>query len=168
MSGELKPCPVCGNRAFLSITGVPGHRSVWCLTDGCLRMPPRETAEEAAAAWNTRAELSSLRGEAVAWMYERGAPFPVRYIHDMRTPAYLTDGEGWTETPLYARPTPDSDVIGRLVGALDDTQATLSAVKAEATVDGGGTCVWIAETLHAQMVTIAVALASLPSAVKKP
>lgn len=67
-----------------------------------------------------------------------------------------------------AHSTPGSDVIGRLVGALNDTQATLSAVKAEATVDGGGTCVWIAETLHAQMVTIAVALASLPSAVKKP
>lgn len=49
--------------------------------------------------------------EPVAWMYERGGPFPVRYIHDQRTPAYLepvdhgfglTSGE-WTETPLYAR-----------------------------------------------------------------
>lgn len=59
----------------------------------------------------------------------------------------------------------EADVIGRLVGALNDTQATLSAVKAEATVDGGGTCVWIAETLHAQMVTIAATLASLPDTV---
>lgn len=32
------------------------------------------------------------------WVYERAAPFPARYIHEERTKAYLTDGEGWTET----------------------------------------------------------------------
>lgn len=57
--------------------------------------------------------LAAIDGaEPVAWMYERGGPFPVRYIHDQRTPAYLepvdhgfgiTSGE-WTETPLYADP----------------------------------------------------------------
>jgi len=51
---ELLPCPVCGNRAFLSITGIPGHRSVWCLTEQCLRMAPRETEAEAITAWNRR------------------------------------------------------------------------------------------------------------------
>lgn len=49
------------------------------------------------------------RPEPVAWMYERAAPFPVRYIHDQRTPAYLTDGVGWTETPLYALPKDKTD-----------------------------------------------------------
>lgn len=36
--------------------------------------------------------------------------------------------------------------------ALSDTQSTMSAVKAEAVVDGGGTCLWIAERLNEQMV----------------
>lgn len=49
-----------------------------------------------------------MRNDAkpAAWMYERGAPFPVRYIHDVRMPAYLANADGWTETPLYAALTP--------------------------------------------------------------
>ncbi len=41
--------------------------------------------------------------------------------------------------------------VEALEGALSDTQSTLSAVKAEAIVDGGGTCIWIAEALNQQM-----------------
>lgn len=54
----LKPCPICGNRAFLSITGTPGARSVFCLTDLCLRLPTRPSEAEAIEAWNRRALLT--------------------------------------------------------------------------------------------------------------
>lgn len=45
-------CPICGNRAMLLSSP---YNSVWCVTDGCLRMPPRASADEAIAAWNRRA-----------------------------------------------------------------------------------------------------------------
>lgn len=48
--------------------------------------------------------------------------------------------------------------VERLRYALDDTQSTLSAVKAEAIVDGGGTCLWIAEKLNQQMIDNRAAL----------
>lgn len=52
-----------------------------------------------------QAERETLaRMEPVAWMYERKGPWPARYFHDKRAPAYLDEGEGWTETPLYALP----------------------------------------------------------------
>ncbi len=55
----------------------------------------------------------STAGEPVAWLYECGEPFPVRYIHDVRMPAYLADEDGWTETPLYAATPPHtSDTAG--------------------------------------------------------
>ena len=46
---------------------------------------------------------AAAKPSPVAWMYERGGPFPARYIHDTRHPAYLDDkrGGGWTETPLF-------------------------------------------------------------------
>jgi hypothetical protein len=46
--------------------------------------------------------LSAMYAKPIAWMYERHDPFPARYIHADRTPAYLADGDGWIETPLYA------------------------------------------------------------------
>lgn len=54
----LEPCPRCGNRAFVTIEG-----EVWCVTDRCLKLPPRETKAEAITAWNTRATLSALKAE---------------------------------------------------------------------------------------------------------
>lgn len=51
---SLLPCPRCNNRAFL-VDFPGGAKEVWCVTDRCLRLPPRETAAEAAEAWNTRA-----------------------------------------------------------------------------------------------------------------
>jgi len=62
----LLPCPICGNRAFL----MPGHRSVWCVTDRCLRMPPRETDVEAIAAWNTRHNSHGSDMQHVAYFDE--------------------------------------------------------------------------------------------------
>lgn len=61
----LELCPLCGNRAFTVIANEPGHRAVWCLTDGCLRLPPRESEAAAITAWNTRT-LASTTADAVA------------------------------------------------------------------------------------------------------
>jgi hypothetical protein len=57
-------------------------------------------------------------------------------------------------------PSPDRQDVERLREALEDTQATLSAVKAEAIVDGGGTCLWIAEKLNQQMIDNRAALST--------
>lgn len=77
--------------------------------------------------------------EPIAWMYERGEPFPVRYIHDRRTPAYLdppvdhgfgvTKSE-WTETPLFSRP---SSPVGyeELLAAADRAVGFLSGLEGD-------------------------------------
>jgi hypothetical protein len=64
--------------------------------------PDVHRMETALAAIDAALTPSALSGEPAAWLYERGEPFPVRYIHDVRMPAYLADADGWTETPLYA------------------------------------------------------------------
>lgn len=60
----LEPCPLCGSRAFFA----PHHAGfpVWCITDRCLRLPPRETKAEAVAAWNTRLTAQSGEGRSGA------------------------------------------------------------------------------------------------------
>lgn len=60
-----------------------------------------------------------------------------------------------TRRSWFAQPVDEAE---RLREALEDTMSTLSAVKAEAIVDGGGTCLWIAEKLNQQMIDNRAAL----------
>lgn len=101
------------------------HKSTSETLEACrasLTATAEACAEHVLTITRLRAELSSLRGDGkpALWVYERHGYWPVRYMHDERTPGYLQgeDAADWTETPLYVHPTPDSDVIGRLVGAL--------------------------------------------------
>lgn len=55
MSEELKPCPRCGSRAFVTI-----QFGVMCKLDRCLLLPPRANRVEAIAAWNTRASAAHI------------------------------------------------------------------------------------------------------------
>ncbi|KTE49522.1 hypothetical protein ATE69_20355 [Sphingopyxis sp. H071] len=79
--------------------------------------------------------------------------------------AFNGDPDRWMALPdPTAAPSPSPDLAEeneRLREALEDTQATLSAVKAEAIADGGGTCVWIAETLNQQMIDNRATLQSI-------
>lgn len=58
---ELKPCPFDGEPAKLSI----GNTSAWvlCTKPGCGCEQTHDTAQQAIAAWNTRAALESTRND---------------------------------------------------------------------------------------------------------
>lgn len=56
----LKPCPRCGNRAF-----VVGGYEIWCVTDSCLKLPPSQTTSEAIERWNTRSDRTAVLEEAL-------------------------------------------------------------------------------------------------------
>jgi len=75
MSDSLReapePCPLCGNRAFVVAgdgSSFKGYE-IWCRTDRCIKLPPRETEGGAIADWNRRAALrASTDAAPVAWM----------------------------------------------------------------------------------------------------
>lgn len=74
-------------------------RGSWALGTACGKCPRCEATRPAIAA------MQPAPQEPVAWMYERGHS---RQIHKtrLRSCGLFYYGEGWTETPLYAGPTP--------------------------------------------------------------
>lgn len=62
MSVELKPCPFCGGKAILKKNRYSSGYYVTCLSHKCSMIVAtcqRETKEEAAEAWNRRAEWAN-------------------------------------------------------------------------------------------------------------
>ena len=170
MSGELKPCPFCRKPLFIRESVNAYGR---CDTPGCWMHERKMTVplgdRDQVAAWNTRAELSSLRGEG-GWCPRIGEEVRV-------SESYLELYGEWRDLPLWVtgvqserhgvginvtvteqwplesrtygdtdgfyigrdhspdqlapvhRPAarPDSDVIGRLVGAINGVMDTSGA-----------------------------------------
>lgn len=166
MSRELKPCPTpwCNSDTF-DIPFSPWSKTHFVKCTGChVQGPVGETPEIAVDKWNTRAELSSLRGEGEPVAYMRKWSFdgdegtrdnrPRGWtLHDVTKTKLLDD-----DIPLYAHPTPDSDVIGRLVGALDLLEKAAREVHRKGAVSGPQ---W--PKLSGALVRARRALASIPS-----
>lgn len=73
--------------------------------------------------------MGKVTQEPVAWLYERSAPFPARYIHAERHPAYL-NSPGWAETPLHAQPVAHAELVEAAkmaLAALEGTDRLLHA-----------------------------------------
>jgi hypothetical protein len=111
-----------------------------------------------------RAELSSLRGEGEPVAYMRKCSFdgdegtrgnrPRGWkLHAVTKTKVLDD-----DIPLYAHPTPDSDVIGRLVAALDLLEKAAREVHRKGATSGPQ---W--PKLSGALVRASQALASIPS-----
>jgi len=67
MAEELKACPFCGGKAE-TVQFTRKRWTVECLADGCgAGIISQGDMQTAIAAWNTRAQLPSQGGEAVAW-----------------------------------------------------------------------------------------------------
>ncbi|WP_260581222.1 Lar family restriction alleviation protein [Sphingopyxis sp. PET50] len=66
MSGDLKPCPFCGGAAAFKSGFTDGRDIGRVLCTGCQASAYQfvRPKADAIAAWNARAEISSLRGEA--------------------------------------------------------------------------------------------------------
>ncbi|MGV0954703.1 MAG: Lar family restriction alleviation protein [Fluviibacter sp.] len=105
-----KPCPFCGGAAQL-VCGGPGLYYIRC--EGCAASTDDGGRIRAITAWNTRAMVA---GEPVAWLYEGGRDGPFARV-SAQWPAAICRAQGWTETPLYAHPAPDT---AALVSALGD------------------------------------------------
>lgn len=75
-----------------------------------------------------RHRANHAQGEAVAWRYERKAPWPAMYYHEERAPEYLSGDTDypWTETPLYTHP-PAQDVAA-LVSALGEARRIIAEI----------------------------------------
>ena len=172
MSGELKPCPFCRGEippAPVTDRHIPGKHLVLCM--GCSANGPyRDTEAEAIAAWNTRAELSSLRGEdgrvvekAYRTGYREGAEDQKRdgFIHKD------TETEGWVHF-RDDNPTPDSDVIGRLVGVVEELLGPLEMAAAELKARGHPPDKYAQATFANARDAIHQALASIPTPDDKP
>lgn len=56
MSNKLKPCPFCGGEAEYGANSVQGYEYVRCASCKARTWSCYETKEQAAQAWNTRAE----------------------------------------------------------------------------------------------------------------
>ena len=113
----------------------------------------RPKADDAAVARAARAAL----GDWLAWPdAARDGAVPV---DNEQTISWLQGLPAKLATP----PTPDRIGKDAVREALEDTMSTLSAVKAEAIVDGGGTCLWIAEKLNQQMIDNRAALSATPA-----
>ena len=103
MAEELKSCPFCGGRSH-HILGARQIRMldvVKCL-DCFAEIQGTYEPESALIKWNTRAQLPSQGGEAVAIAWQRlsGDYHEVGYSR-------LTDDQkrrGWQERPLYTHP----------------------------------------------------------------
>lgn len=142
---RLKPCPVCGEQPRWRGTRSDYARGIFrlqCLGETHLFQSYGPDEERAITAWNTRAELSSLRMEA-----NITAPAPgsfVDMVQDAQERGALLKagslsacdkcGAEYPSAPTghlhkcgqcsgkcypIAHPTSGSEVIGRLVGALD-------------------------------------------------
>lgn len=83
MADDLKTCPFCGGKAFLSSTRPNG---VWCENVGCAVMNGK-TRTKAIAAWNRRPSSSALEREVVkglTWMATKyNSACPASQINDM-------------------------------------------------------------------------------------
>lgn len=95
-----------------------------------------------------------------------GVLCPICFIEKAEAAGVMPATGAWlvTKEPAASLTSPSPDLAEeneRLREALEDTQSTLSAVKAEAIADGGGTCVWIAESLNQQMIDNRATLQSI-------
>lgn len=65
MTSGILPCPLCGNHAFIPL--VEAGYPVWCVTDRCLRLPPRSTRERAKEDWNNRSPTKGSSPAVSKW-----------------------------------------------------------------------------------------------------
>ncbi|HMO74107.1 MAG TPA: Lar family restriction alleviation protein [Sphingopyxis sp.] len=133
MSGDLKPCPFCGGEAVACFNKHFGAKQEmhWVLCRNCHASPGDRGSESLAiTAWNTRAELASLRSTEGR---SGGAGSVIADMREVRD-GCLSEGTGHVDIVRYieewvsrlaAQPTPDDDVIGRLVEALANAQYAL-------------------------------------------
>lgn len=103
---ELKNCPFCGGDGELSISPDTGNTCYFgCCGDCGCEGPFEPSHNEAAAAWNTRAEASSA--EPVAWIFNHRTNNEVF----MSLNKARMDPRYWTETPLYSHPPAAPDTV---------------------------------------------------------
>jgi len=99
MSTEIKllPCPFCGDSEWLELGNIynnPAYKfTVSCKTCGA-ESCDKETAEEAAAAWNRRApQTVAVIAPAIEWGKRKGFLIQSKCgWYDLR---FMTEGEGW-------------------------------------------------------------------------
>lgn len=168
----LLPCPSGHDRAALDYDGEFEAFFVHCEAPLCNWRMWHDNDAEAIAAWNKRdCTQQTTRSDDPHPGY---APCPTchQYSHSLGDDALakafnhfqaMTDhrGDGSPTQHVFDEETRDAAQVlmaaarsadGGLREVLEDTEATLYAVKAEALVDGGGTCLWIAEKVNDQMI----------------
>lgn len=113
MSEELKPCPFCGGKNISYSTHQIGI-AVGCDSCGAV-CEIKGSKDQCAEAWNTRAQLPSKGGEAVAWLD------PVRgldWLVDRMTVAPGTKLYTHPATPPGSRVVP-VELLERVIGCID-------------------------------------------------
>lgn len=106
MSNELKPCPFCGGEAEYGANSVQGYEYVRCASCKARTWSCYETKEQAAQAWNTRAErtceiVRCETGEPAEYDCDEVLWHCESCHEEVAIYAYNENGDTWADKPSF-------------------------------------------------------------------